>query len=117
MSDHTDELLTLVKDSASDILSDHLPNGTIVKGTDVQLVDGGDDDGATYGTFRIVVNDGQFYVDIEANAVFQSVQDCWDSSSESHFTKDVYFDELQDFEYEVKRVVEVGGGPNVTRDN
>lgn len=116
MSDHTDELLALVRDNVRDILADHLPKDT-AKVWQIHMVDGGDDDGATYGTFRIVVNSGQFYVDVEASAVFQSFTDCWDSSSESHYTRDVYFDELQDYEHEVKGVIEVKGGDHVISGN
>lgn len=117
MSDHTDELLVFVRDCADDILYDNLPKGTAVRSKDIQFIEGGDNDSTTYGRFRIVVNDGEFYIDIEADGVFKGFQDCFDWSGDSHYTKDVYFDELQDFQYEVKRVIEMGGNKNVIPGN
>lgn len=112
MSDHSEELLALVEDAADDIIFDHVnydrPRQVEIKSKEVQCWESGEDDGSVYGKFRIDVNGGKFIIELEASAVFQGFQDCWDWGTESHYTKDVYFDELQDFEYKITAFAELG---------
>ena len=107
MSDHGDELTALVRDSISDIIYDHVnydtPVKTEIESKDLQVIGIDEDDGVVAGDYRLIVNGGQFVFELTADAVFQGFTDCWDNSSESHFTKDVYYDELQDFHCSVTK--------------
>lgn len=110
MSDHTDNLAELVNDAARDIVYDHVnydrPAKTEIKSVEVYEVDSGTDDGVAFGTYRILVNGGQFVIELEASAAFAGFEDHWDWASESHYTTDVEFAELQDFEYKIIKFVE-----------
>ena len=99
-TDWEDELLGLVEGLASDIMHDELNGYT--GSLSIEEVESGTDDGAAYGTYRIKANG--YVITVEASAWFQGEQDCYDWSGESHYTKSVTADELQDLEYEVKKV-------------
>lgn len=111
--DRVDELRALVADSMDDIIFDHVnydrPVKIEIKTKELETLDAGIDDGAVYGTYRIVVNGGAFIITLGASGWFQSFQDCWDAASESHYTKDIICDELQDFETHVIKFIEDNG--------
>lgn len=104
-SDYTDELTALVTSAVDDIIHDHVnydrPVKTEIKTKELEVLEVGTDDGTAYGGYRIIVNGGQFIIDLDASGYFSGFTDCWDNASESHYTRDVHFDELQEFEYHV----------------
>jgi hypothetical protein len=104
MSEYTDRLYSLVVESIDDILAEHA-NGYKSRFTELEEIEGGIDDGSVYGNFRLYVDHGLYVIDIEAAANFQGEQDCYDWSRESHYTKSVGYDELEDFWYEVTKVI------------
>lgn len=111
MSDNTDRLYALVEDAARDIVFDHVnydtPTKTEIQDITVHEREADEDDGTVFGTYRISVNGERFVIELEASARYAGFTDCWNWSSEAHYTRDVYFDELEDFEYKVLKFVEI----------
>jgi len=99
-TDWEDELAELVTETAEDIAFDYVNE---YKGpVEVREVDSGTDDGMVYGTYDLYVKG--YVITVKAQAVFEGFQDCWDYSSESHYTKPVYFESLEDFSFDIERV-------------
>jgi hypothetical protein len=105
MQDHDEELFALVEAAADDIIYDHVnydtPVKTEIRTKEIERLGEEEDDGVVFGDYRIIVNGGQFIIGLRASGVFRSFVDTWNWASESHSTRDVYFEELQDFQYEI----------------
>lgn len=105
MSDWPDELTRLVEDNMDDIIFDHVnyatPVKTEIKTKELRVLDVGTDDGLAYGHYLIVVNGGAFEIELTAQAAYAGFVDKWDWAGESHYTQDVTFEELQDYEHEI----------------
>lgn len=108
--DWTDELEAYVRGLIDDLIFDHIQDGRSapleIKTTELRVIDCGTDDGCAYGTYEISVNGGQYLIRLEASGAFAGEQDCWDWGRDSHYTKTVTFDELQDCEYNVIKVID-----------
>lgn len=113
MSDYTDALTALVEDAVDDIIFDNVnydrPVKTEIKTKELQEVETGTDDGCAYGVYRVVVNGGQFIIELTASGTYMGFTDCWDWGGDTHYTKDVYYDGLEDFHYEIKSFKEDSG--------
>lgn len=113
MSDWDTELESFIKDAARDIIHDHVtydrPVKPEIKSWTLDTSGYCEDDGVAFCDFTITVNGGQYIIKGNASGVFKSWRDCWDNASESHYTSDVYFDELQDCEYEITGFTEDTG--------
>jgi hypothetical protein len=85
------------------MLHDHLQGASLGGDIDVVELEADTDDGAVYGVYDILAHNGATPIKlrVEASAVFAGEKDCWSWSSESHYTKPVEFDELEDFEMQV----------------
>jgi hypothetical protein len=97
-----DRLTELVGESASDIFVDFL-DGVSVHSFSVREIKSDTDDGVAYGKFVINVND-VYAVHLIAQAVYGYESDCYNWSSDSHYTKKGYYEDLEDFGYQVTKV-------------
>lgn len=119
MSYRTDELYALVTNAIDGIVSDHMidhdrPKPSI-RSREIHEREAGIDDGTVYGTYEAVINGGQFTVELEASARYGGFEDCWSWASESHYTRDVEFEELEDFECKIIKFVESGIDPDLDK--
>lgn len=111
MDQHYDDaLLTLVEELAGEIADDWINDKRSPKveiedyRTDV--LSGADDDGGTFGRFRIVVNGGRFVIELEASANVYYDGD-WEWCSEEQRSVYEAWPVLEDFDYNVTSVREV----------
>lgn len=108
-TDRTDQLKAYVEGLMDDLVFDRIQAGRStpleITSKALQVLDFGTDDGSAYGTYQIVVN-GRHVIQLKASGTYEGFEDCWDWSSDSHYTKPVTFDELQDCEYEVIKVTD-----------
>lgn len=98
-----DKLTALVEDAMSDIVSDTL-EGIEVKTKKLLTMETGTDDSVAYGNYEIAVNN-KYSIFLRASAFFRSSMDHWDWASESHYTTNYDYEELQDFEYEIEKII------------
>jgi hypothetical protein len=105
MSEYTDRLYSLVVDNIDDIVYDHL-NKFKYKTVELHEDESDTDDGCVFGLYKLFVDNGKYVITIKASARFEGEQDCYDWSRESHYTKSVGYDDLEDYEHEIVSVVE-----------
>lgn len=106
MSEYASKLTKLVTGVIDDIIFDYVnrdtPVKTEIKTKALEVVEVGEDDGCVSGLYTIIVNGGQFTIDLIASARFKEETDCWDCGSESHYTREIFYDDLEDFSYTVE---------------
>lgn len=111
-SEYNSSLLACVEDAARDILNDYMNEGrkhrVPIRDIVVECDEGADDDGGTWGRFRITSNGGQFFVELEADA--QLVYDGdyeWDSTEQRSVFEGSY--RCEDFNFKVLKACEMSG--------
>ena len=109
--DRNEQLHSLMFDYMRDIVLDNVPEETLNKldlnDMHITELDSDDDGEYVYGEYRINVDNGKLLIDVDASAIYKSFEDKWDSSTESHYTVDVFSDKLEDFEWDVKMITEL----------
>jgi len=101
---YEDELTGIVEDFVTDIIQNILGDGYDEINAKLKAIKTGTDDGTAYGDYEIIVADGKFVIALSATAIYGGFEDCFSWSNESHYTRDVTYEELQDFDYEIKSI-------------
>lgn len=109
-TDYDGILQNYVEGCAADIIHDECPPSFRGRPFKVEHISSDTDDGVAFGQYDIVIDGGIVSMLVNVSGYYSFEADCWDWSTESHYTRTGYYEdgELDNLEMQVVRILFAG---------